>query len=355
MAQNVTVVKPLDSGGVAVIQNGTAVPAEPNAAAKRPGADTPPQAAKASEAPAGAPEAAPRPLGKARVVVLPAAFAQGPRSRLERELYERLGLSDPSIIENPGYTAHLNDALVNCRKFEVLEREQLRAVIKELDFGESEYANVEKCVKLGQMLNADYVVIPEIRYLHLLAESKTVPYVGETRTQFTTQIGTRMRVVEVATSRIAASNVGDSECSFREPKTLADKAKQAANILESIYAESARNETASIIDSIYPIKVVAVNGDQVTLNRGKGAIVVGEKLKIFKTGGALIDPDTNENLGNDEVAIGELEVTDVKPRVTTAKIVKLEDGFAIKEKDVARRMKETFKRTNYPPDRAKID
>jgi hypothetical protein len=60
------------------------------------------------------------------------------------------------------------------RKFDMLEREELKSVIKELDFGESDYADTEKVVKIGQLIGADYMIVPEIRYLQVVRESKEI-------------------------------------------------------------------------------------------------------------------------------------------------------------------------------------
>lgn len=341
-AQDITVIKPLDSGGIAVISNSdkdsSAKSAEPVSKS------TQPQQQRTA-------------ASKARIVVVPAVYATGSRSRMEREVFEKLGISDPSAVENADYSGHLTDALVNCRKFDVLERERLSDVAKELDFGESEYADVAKCVQLGQLLNADYVVIPTIRNMYIMYEERDVPYVGGTSREYRAQIGTQVRVVDVATSRIASSNIGESDFKEREPRRDIDKVKFAVNLLSNIYTDSAKKETEAIIDAVYPIKVLALNGGDITINRGKGSLEVGEKLALFRGGELLVDPDTNEVLGSQEIGIGQIEVVDVKPKFSVARIIALEEGQAVQKRDIARRLKEekkAYKRVN-PPTRPKID
>lgn len=80
-------------------------------------------------------------------------------------------------------------------------------------------------------------------------------------------------------------------------------------------ADRVRNE-------IYPVQVVTRTGGVVTLNRGEDAgYRVGERLRVFVAGERLIDPETNEDLGADEVEVGRIEITDLLPRVTRARIV----------------------------------
>jgi len=317
---SVTLVQPTAAGGVAIITEGQ-------------GAERTKEAGHES---AAVQEPNPR---KSRVAVLPAVYAQGARSKFERELHEKLGIADPSVIESPGFTGHLIDALVNCRKFDVLEREELQPVVKEIDFGDSDYADIGKCVKIGQMLNADYVVIPEIRFILLVSEKKDVPFIPQTRTRYEGTIGTRMRVVDVRTSRIASSNIGETSYEARQARKDKDRLKQTLTFMDSFFAEAAEKETAVIIDTIYPIKILSITGAQVTLNRGKGANEVGETLKVFRPGELLVDPDTKETLGYSETAVARIKVTAVRPKVAIAQVMETEQGQEVKRLDIARREK----------------
>ena len=147
---------------------------------------------------------------KARIAVMPATYVVGARSQFRRELSEKLGLSDPTMIENPGFTGHLVDALVNSRKFDVLEREALRLMVNEIDFAESDYGNLSKTVQLGKMLTADYVVLPEIQFIDIVVEEKDVPYVPARRVEYMAKMATRTRVVRVETGRVVSSSFDET-------------------------------------------------------------------------------------------------------------------------------------------------
>jgi hypothetical protein len=258
---------------------------------------------------------------KARVVVVPATYAQDVRTRFERELKERFGLVDQGILENPGYTSHLVNALVNCRKFDVLEREELNAAIKEINFGESDYADAAKVVKLGNMLNADYVVIPEIRYISVIALSKEIPYIAERQLQYRGKISMQMRTVDVKTSKIVASGMGETSVTNRVRRVEESPALPIRDFVAGLYAQSAVEESARIIDAAYPIKVVAVTEATCVINRGAGAIEEGEMLGVYSPGELMVDPDTKESLGYQEVKLGVVKVVKVDPKTATAVIV----------------------------------
>lgn len=324
--QSLTIVEPTATGGVQILH----LEEKGDAANK-------PKPAASGTGSAGAAED----VRKARIIVVPAVYAQGARSKFDRELMDKFGLSSPTAVENPGFTGHIVDALVKSRKFDVLEREALRDVVKEIDFGESDYADTEKTARAGKMLNADYVLIPEIRHLLIVTETKEVPYVGTKRGRVEATLATNVRIVDVRTSRIASSEVAETTYGEKIEKRPGELAKQAVKFMDNVFAAAAAREVAKAIDTVYPIRVIALDQATVTLNRGAGALAPGEKLTVYAAGEELIDPDTKENLGVNEAKVGVVEVTEVRAKVSVAKI--LEGQGRIQKLQVCRRTQEAKK------------
>ncbi len=344
---SMTIVRPDEGGGVRVYsQEVRTREAAPGAQLENPAV---------AEERAKAPDAAADEVRKARVVIIPAVMAQEKRRRLDRELNERWGLSDPGIIENPGYTSYLIDALVNTRKFDVLEREQLNQLIREMEFGESEYVNEEQAVKIGNMAGADYVVMPEIRFLETEKESKAVPYVGGEQISLRCKLGTGVRTVDVKTGKIVSSSINDTETRKRERDANAEGSRIAVmEIISQAFKESSLKEAANIVDVAYPIRIMSVLEEYVMLNRGKGAINEGEVLKVYEVGEMMIDPDTKENLGYSENYCGAVRVSEVGQKTSKAAIV---DKMApLKTLSICRRVNDpTAVVTPAAPSAPKID
>ena len=332
--EGITLVKPTEDGGVVVVSKETTVPASAAVAGKKVGGVVGTKAV---------PDVAPR---KARIVVVPAIFAQEVGKRWERELMEKLGLSDPSLVENGQYTTCLIDALVNCRKFDVLEREELKSVTKELEFGESDFANSAKAVQMGQMLNADYVVIPQIRNITFAIEDQNVPYIGKQERRIYTTLATTVRTVEVKTGKIVASDQADIITKGRVKKdngtvyvTIQSDHMMKLGVpfrtfLDNVYRAAAMREAGNVISVAYPIKIVAVTAQNCVLNRGRGAILEGEEFEVFEPGEMLIDPDTKESLGFQEARVGRLRVVKVDEKTCTAAL--LEGAGGIKKLQLCR-------------------
>ena len=301
----------------------------------------PPGTAVVPAAPASTPAGKePDVARKARIVVIPAVIAQEKRRRIDRELNERFGITDPGAWEQPGYTSYLVDALVNTRKFEILEREEIKALVKEIEFGESELVAMQKAVQIGNMVGADYIVIPEINYVESVKEEKAVPYLGGTQVSLKMKLSTAVRTVSVATGKIIASNVNELEKAKKMKGNSSEpqKAERMAvlELMGEAFKESTMAEAANIADAAYPIRVMGVHGTYVMLNRGRGSILPGEELKVFSAGEVIIDPDTKENLGFQETYIGKIRVTEVDQKTCKAEI--LEKVGEIQRLSICRRI-----------------
>jgi hypothetical protein len=75
-------------------------------------------------------------------------------------------------------------------------------------------------------------------------------------------------------------------------------------------------------DVIFPVKVLVRRDKELTLNRGEGGgVAVGDTFNAFALGQELIDPDTKESLGREEVKVGTVKITQVNPKTSTAEIL----------------------------------
>jgi Flagellar assembly protein T, C-terminal domain len=77
-----------------------------------------------------------------------------------------------------------------------------------------------------------------------------------------------------------------------------------------------------IADVIFPAKVLLKRDKEITINRGEGGgVAVGDTFNVYALGEELIDPDTKESLGRDEVKVGKVKITQVNPKTSTAEIL----------------------------------
>ena len=107
---------------------------------------------------------------------------------------------------------------------------------------------------------------------------------------------------------------------FRGQDTSASREGSATGdgaTLTKITDRLAADIVARIVDVIYPAKVAAKLGTQVTINRGEGAgVAVGQTWVVFGLGEEITDPDTGEKLGRNEAEVGKIRIARVTPKLS---------------------------------------
>ena len=98
---------------------------------------------------------------------------------------------------------------------------------------------------------------------------------------------------------------------------------------------AAERITEAMMDAIYPLSLVAVDGDIVALNQGGDTISSGNLYELYRYGEKIIDPYTKESLGRSETLVGEISVERVNPKTSLGRIVRREPGEVIKFKQKA--------------------
>lgn len=127
--------------------------------------------------------------------------------------------------------------------------------------------------------------------------------------------------VQVQTTGTSRAVVGQSSSN---PRATDD------SIYVTMANQLANQVGATVTDTIFPAKVLAVTGGYVTLNRGAGTIInPGEMWEVFAPGAELKDPDTGESLGREEMKVGEIVISDVLPKFSKGQIVGDNRGVAV--------------------------
>ena len=88
------------------------------------------------------------------------------------------------------------------------------------------------------------------------------------------------------------------------------------------------NKTAeTILNAIYPIRVIDINKKSLTLGQGGKSIKKNAEYNLVKLGERMRDPYTKESLGRKEVVVGTVKITNVQSKMSTAKILKTKINF----------------------------
>jgi len=216
--------------------------------------------------------------------------------------------------------SNLTSAIHNTRKFEIVTRSNLDAVSKEIAFAESgNVAQDANAAKSGMMKGAQLILVVSIDDFQDYKESAIFATLNKSAEKRILRISANAQIIDSTTGSIketvnfTVSNMDISDQSF--------SIAQEGNLNDALIAELSRimseKIAVSVADIAFPIRVLAKTGGIVTLNRGEGSgIKLNDMFEIFTQGETLIDPDTGENLGCEEVYMGKLTIIRVMPKTS---------------------------------------
>ena len=298
---------------------------------------------KTDRAPAEIPAALAAPH-VARLAVLPAIFSE--HFHPVFQFSEKLEMSGQlnlktvftseheSRMEAPSFTLSLTEAFVGSRKFDVLERARLKETLKEIDFGESDYADSSKAVPMGLALNAEYVVLPEIEVIHLVTEIKDVPYVDTVQPRLKGKMIARVRVVDTATTKVVSAGTEEVQVERKLKAGNAFLESEINDLVIDLYKAASLRLLHRTLEAIYPVRLVDVVEGKVVLNRGEGSISAGDEFDVYSLGKAYADPDTGETLGQGETKVAAIKVVRVSPKFSEAEILEGAEALSGDVKDL---------------------
>ena len=234
-----------------------------------------------------------------------------------------------------GLDAKLADALQNTRKFEVRAHAELAKLIGEQqaqDSGNFDLSDPARA-KPFQLAGIPYLALVQIDDFQDQVQTARFEGVGQQATRRQIRLSAVCRVFDATRGTLLESvRVTLSDFDFKNnPQYVVDqKGGDLTEAVVNVIADKMANRVAQkITDTVFPAKVLVVRDGVVTLNRGEGTdIAVGEIWEAFAQGEALIDPDTGENLGSEEVAVGFVRVISVAPKFSRAEICGLDRGIA---------------------------
>lgn len=205
------------------------------------------------------------------------------------------------------------DYLTQTRRFAMIDRQLMADTQAELNFVATANVPTRELARLGNQVGTDYLVVLELRDLFTTVSERKMATTNRVRrkTALTSEAG--VRIIDVATSQIKFSGTVDS-LGDKDYRDLARKASRAIG--------------RYIQNAIYPIRIIAIDGDVLTLGQGGKTIEQGERYSLIRLGERLYDPYTKESLGYQETAVGTVMITTVRAKQSKAEIETL-DGADI--------------------------
>ncbi|MEI8063585.1 MAG: CsgG/HfaB family protein [Verrucomicrobiota bacterium] len=209
----------------------------------------------------------------------------------------------------------LIDQVNSSRKFEVVARkDSLKSLLNEQDFGASGNVDPSTAAQALKIAGAQYLVLTTITDFTMGREAIKFEGVGASADREAVRVSCSVQIYDTTTGKLIES------ARFRGQDSSTGRSGNATD--EGITLTKATDRLAAeifnrICDVIYPAKVVAKLGTQITINRGDNAgIAVGQVWSVYALGEEIVDPDTGEKLGRNEAEVGRIKITRITPKLS---------------------------------------
>ena len=200
------------------------------------------------------------------------------------------------------------DYLTQTRRFAMLDRSNLSDTQAELNLIASPGMATKELARLGNRVGTDYLVVLTLRDLDKVRYEEKMRTNDRVKTSTVTIAEVGIRILDVPTSQIK----------FSDSLLI-----RGENSYRNLARQSGRKIGQLIQNAIYPARIVAMDGDTLTIGQGGKTIIRGEVYDLVQLGERLIDPYTKESIGFKEIHVGKVKIERVQSKQSTASIVEL--------------------------------
>lgn len=222
--------------------------------------------------------------------------------------------------------SQLIDRINATRKFELLARSDLKDILREQSLAASGNLDAldKNTAKQFKLAGAKYILITTVDDFQDYTEKATFQGIGTSATKRAIRFSAIGKIYDATTGKLLESaNFQTSQKDIAENRNYSVKDGDLSDeLLVAIAREMAERIANRVADVIFPAKVLVRRDKQITINRGDGTgIAVDQIWNVYAVGEELIDPDTKESLGKEEVLVGKARIVSVQPKTATAEVL----------------------------------
>jgi hypothetical protein len=238
----------------------------------------------------------------------------------------------------------LKSTLLNSHAFTVVERERILEIIREINFGQSRYADPSSAPDQGQLLAVQYLIEGSLG----MNEDKTLKDTLEKERTYKDGVdydpGIWENVFNPGKSNREKMAVAIRKAQFKQMQKRYQRAWFSIARYLSVYEvrtgevvttvmglgtnglEAIQDAVDELVTSLSDLKsdihVAAVSGDRIYLDAGSGrGLAEGNALQVLHQNAPIRD-NAGQIIGYDETEVGEIQVTEIRPLLTVAKVVR---------------------------------
>lgn len=224
--------------------------------------------------------------------------------------------ADPYSFQNM-----LETQLIKTNKFKIIERSRLEEILREKGLGAAGIVDGGD-PKISGVTGVDYLVYGSITKLGATGQGFRLGDINVANSKV--EMAVDLRVVNAHTGEIMYADTVQEAVAGADSSSFGglQVGNRSGDPRADVERATARSITALVVTSIYPIRVIAVQGDGlVVLNYGDSVLAPGDQLKVFQVGESFKDPDTGEVLGSEEKQVALLKIAEATDRFSKASLV----------------------------------
>jgi len=226
-----------------------------------------------------------------------------------------LVVADGSRPGVSGLVRTVEEALLATGRFNILSRADRAAFESERDFIRGADAGRNEVARTGQASGADYILVVEVsQFSSKENQREVIRLTNEVITQSSFQGLVSLRLLEFSSRKLAWSS------SARFSEQVPNEARITQDILLKVLEASSRSLVSALVDHMFPILVLKQDGGDLVINRGQGAVTLGQRFSVFSQGDELKDPQTGEVLGRHEKHLATGVIADVRPKFSVLRL-----------------------------------
>jgi len=223
--------------------------------------------------------------------------------------------------------SQLIDRVNATHKFDVLSRSDLGDIFHEQALGTSTNLASATAIQGGKLLGAKYLLIATVDDFQDYFEKAVFEGTGRSASKRVFRFSIVGKLYDSSTGKlIESANFQTGNDEFKqiqdERNYSVDTGLLSDDMLVAISRGMAEKIANHLVDVLFPAKVLVKRDNTVIINRGDGGgVAAGDVFNVFALCEELIDPDTKESLGREEVKVGSVKITQVNPKTSIATIL----------------------------------
>ena len=209
-------------------------------------------------------------------------------------------------------------AVVNTRKFEVVERERIKTLMKEHNLAAMGVTDAEDAPQEGKMKAAGYSIYGCI--LSYGGDETHISNEAATGARFDSKVELQIRITNVETGKILTDQIIQSSGNVKKVASgnVQQKGNWAQQAIRNAVDAVCRDAVFLLLDQAFPVRVLSVGDEDITINVNKDLVKEDDVFNVYEQPEYEEDPDTHEMIPVDGKQIGRVVITETGAKTSKA-------------------------------------